>query len=95
MPLLFLLDFPDHTILLEREILLHDAINFKTEIFIKFHIFLVMGLYGIHHPVGVGLVDGFLHETGGNAVVLHVWVYRKIDDVEPLVLVKLIRPAGI
>ena len=40
----FLLDFPDHTILLEREILLHDAINFKTEISIKFHIFLVMGL---------------------------------------------------
>ena len=34
-----LLDFPDHTILLEREILLHDAINFKTEIFYKFHIF--------------------------------------------------------
>ena len=48
-----------------------------------------------HHAVLIGIIDGFLHEVRGNAVVLHIWIDSQIDDVKPLLLMKLVRPAGV
>ena len=81
--------------MLEREILLHDSIDFKAKVLIEFHVLFVVGLQGDHHAVGVSIVDGFLHQPGGNAMMLHLRIYCKIDDMETLVLVQLVCPAGI
>ena len=43
-PFLSVTEFPDHTVLLEREILLHDSIDFKAKVLIEFHVLFVVGL---------------------------------------------------
>ena len=75
--------------------LLYDAEDFKSELLVKCHIFRVMCYQRNHQLVPIGIMDSFFYQCSCNSMMLHVRIYCQIDDVDPLLLMQLIGPAGV
>ena len=62
---------------------------------IEFHVFWIMCFEGDHQFVLLGIVNGFLQKFRRDPMMLHGWIHRQINDMQTLILMQLIRPAGI